>query len=581
MKKFILGLILGISIFAQVCVASNIKNVSIVYPCSNAKINAPSTFIVGSVDPRCKLSINNENVMVYPSGSFVKVVPLKYGNNCFVLTTFLGESKKNTKYNIYRSTKNKSLAKYPMRILKNTITPANNLVYNESDSITVEFQGATGHYAFFKIKNQTIPMREVSKTESGINGLYRGFYKIAPNDKFKNAKITVFLDNGKTKISKTASGTITVIPKENFVLVRCLNDKTITRETPSNNGNRLSPLPRDTVLTINASEGDFYRVFLTKDKNIWVNKKDVELISNISSAPQSDLSDLDIYSDQNYIYLSLPMEYKLPVMIEHPSPNQLRIDIYGSNNNFSMDEFTDEDIKSLRIIEPQSRKLSLLLEMREKQIWGYDYFHSHDELILRLTKKPVINPSMPLKNICIALDAGHGGAEKGAVGPTGVCEKNINLEIVKNLKKELESAGAKVILTREDDATTNIYSRPEIARQNNALILLSIHCNALPDGQNPYEKCGCGTYYYQMQAKSLAESIQNALIDKMKLKDDGVNKGNFVLTRPTNPISVLVECAYMINPNEYEMLIDPNYQKEFAKAIKKGVEDFLIKQTAL
>ncbi len=578
MKKFILGLILSIVIFAQVCVASNIKNVLIIYPLPKAKIDAASTFIVGSVDPRCKLTINNEDVTVYPSGSFVKVVPLKYGNNSFVIKTILGNVKKVTQYNIYRSVKNKSLPKSPLVILKSTITPNKSLVYNTGDTVTVEFQGSTENYAFFKIKNKTIPMREVSKTESGINGLYRGFYKIEPDDNFKNTKVIVFLENGKTKISKTSLGDVTVIPKENFVLVRCLNDKTITREIPSNNGNRLSPLPKDTILTINGSEGDFYRVFLTKDKSIWVNKQDVELISKIGEAPQSDLTDLDIYSDKNYIYLSLPMEYKLPVMVEHPSPNQLRIDIYGSNNNFSMNQYSDEDIKSLKIIEPQSGKLSLLLEMCDKQLWGYDYFHNHDELILRLTKKPAINSSMPLKDICIALDAGHGGVEKGAVGPTGVCEKDVNFAIVKYLKEELESAGAEVILTRTDDTTTNIYSRPEIARQNNALILLSIHCNALPDGQNPYEKYGCGTYYYQSQAKPLAEEIQKALIEKMKLRNDGVNKGNFVLTRPTNPVSVLVECAYMINPIEYEMLIDPIYQKEFAKAIKKGVEDFLLEQ---
>lgn len=579
MKKFILGLVLGAIVFVQVCAASGTKNVAIVYPAPKAKINAASTFIVGSADPRCKLTINKEDVMVYPSGSFVKVVPLKYGNNCFVFETTLGAAKKITKYNICRSSQTKSLPKYPMKILGNTITPKKPLVYNEDDTVTVEFQGSSGHYAFFKINNQKIPMREVSKTESGINGLYRGFYKIAPGDKFKNTKVTVFLDNGKTKISKNAAGNVSIISKNDFVLVRCINDMTVTRETPSNNGNRLSPLPKDTILTINASDGDFYRAFLTKDKNIWVNKKDVELVSSISSIPQSDLTDLDIYSDKNYIYLSMPMEYKLPVMVEHPAPNQLRIDIYGSNNNFSMDEFSDENIKSLKIIEPQRGKLSLLLETCDKQLWGYDYFHSHGELILRLTKKPIINPSMPLKDICIALDAGHGGVEKGAVGPTGICEKDINLAIVKNLKTELESAGAKVILTRDEDVTTHIYARPEIAKQNNALVLLSIHCNALPDGQNPYEKCGCGTYYYQAQAKPLAEAIQSALIEKMGLKDDGVNKGNFVLTRPANPISVLVECAYMINPTEYEMLIDANYQKELAKAIKKGVEDFLVKQT--
>ena len=579
MKKYFLSFIFILFlIFNRICFSAELGNVKIVYPSVNAKIKAASTFIVGSTDSRCKLYINNEEVTVYPSGSFVKVVPLKGGVNNFSLTTKIGETQKTSKYKICRIGKQKSIEKYPMQILKNSIKPKSNLVYNAGDTIPIEFQGSTGHYAYFKIGKKTIPMRELSKTETGINGVYKGFYKILPEDNFQNAKIAVFLDDGKGKISKTALGCLSVVSKENFALVRCLQNKTIIRETPC--GDRLPSLPKDTVLTINAADGDFYRANLTQDKNIWVNKKDVEVISKINpSQPQTDLSDLSIYADKDNIYLSLPMEYKLPVIVGHPEPNKLRIDIYGSYNNFLMDEYQDEEIKSLKIIEPQSQKLSLLLEMNDKQIWGYDYYHQNDEFVLKLVKEPSVNPDIPLKDIVIALDAGHGGIEKGSVGPTGICEKDINLAIVTYLKEELENAGAKVILTRNCDITTEIYSRPEIAKEAEALILLSIHNNALPDGQDPYIKNGSGTYYYQAQAKPLAEAIQASLLANIKLKDDGVNKSSFVLTRPNIPISVLVECAYMINPNEYEMLIDSNHQKDFAKAIKKGVEDFLIKQT--
>lgn len=579
MKKYFFILIFTLFLFFNsFCFSNELENIKVIYPAINAKIKADSTFIVGSTDSRAKLYINNEEVVVYPSGSFVKVVPLKLGANNFLLTTKLNGVEKKLKYKIYRVEQQKSVKKYPMQILKSSITPKSNLVYNVNDIIPVEFKGSTGHYAYFKIGKKNIPMRELSKTEAGINGLYKGFYKIMPEDNFQNARITVFLDDGKTKVSKIAFGSLSVVSKDNFALVRCLNDKTIIRETPY--VDRLPSLPKDTVLTINAADGDFYRASLTRDKNIWVNKKDVEVISKITSVPpQTDLSDLSIYSDKDNIYLSLPMEYKLPVIVQNPETNKLRIDIYGAYNNFLMDEYQDEEIKSLKIIEPQSQKLSLLLEMNDKQIWGYDYYNQNDEFILKLAKEPFIKPEAPLKDIIIALDAGHGGKEIGAVGPTGICEKDINLQIVKYLKEELENAGAKVILTRNCDITTEIYSRPEIAKQNKALILLSVHNNALPDGQDPYIKNGSGTYYYQAQAKPLAEAIQSSMIANLKLRDDGVSKSSFVLTRPTMPISVLIECAYMINPNEYEMLIDQNYQKEFAKAIKTGVADFFTKQT--
>lgn len=578
MKRFFYFLLLSVFLFCnQACYSAENRAVSIVYPAPKVQIKAASTFIIGSVDPRCKLQINNEDIMVYPSGSFVKVVPLEFGANHFTFTTILGEDKVVSKYTIHRSLAAKSLPKYPVKILKSTILPKTDLVYKAGDVVTVELQGATGHYAYFKVGKENIPMRELSITEAGKQGVYRGFYKILPGDKFDHSSVSVYLDDGKIKVSEKAKGTVTFIPADDNVLVRCLADKTIIRATPD--GDRLPPLLKDTVLTINGSDGDFYRVSLTKDKNAWVSKKDVDLLSASVVPPQSDLSDLNVYSDKDNIYMSFPMEYKLPVIVEQQAPNKIRIDIYGSNNNFSMDEYKDEDIKSLKIIEPQDKKLSLMLEMKNKQMWGYDYYFKNDEFILRMPKKPVINTNCPLQDIVIAVDPGHGGDEKGAIGPTGVCEKDINLAICAYLGQELSDAGAKVLLTRASDVKTDLYFRPEAAKLNGAMLLLSIHSNALPDGLDPYTKHGTGTYYFQPQAKPLAEAIQASLLLDTGLVDDGVNKRSFVLTRSTIPVSVLVECAYMINPSEYEMLIDPVYQKKFAAAIKKGVENFLKNQT--
>ena len=131
-------------------------------------------------------------------------------------------------------------------------------------------------------------------------------------------------------------------------------------------------------------------------------------------------------------------------------------------------------------------------------------------------------------------------------------------------------------MTRTDDTDIALKARPYIAQKEDALILLSIHANALSDGANPYEKHGTSTYYYNAQAVNLAKTLRDTLTKSLGTRDDGVCRYSLVLTRPTMPLSVLIEVAYMINPQEYAMLIDENFQQKAANAIAKALETYLL-----
>ena len=126
---------------------------------------------------------------------------------------------------------------------------------------------------------------------------------------------------------------------------------------------------------------------------------------------------------------------------------------------------------------------------------------------MKIRKPPEIIKENPVKNISIAIDAGHGGEDAGAIGPTGVKEKEINLDIAKKLEKLLKESNANVIMTRTEDCNTDLYARPKTAKENNALIMVSIHANALPDGGDPYEKHGTSVFYYNKESKELIRDI--------------------------------------------------------------------------
>jgi len=232
----------------------------------------------------------------------------------------------------------------------------------------------------------------------------------------------------------------------------------------------------------------------------------------------------------------------------------------------------------IKLTQDLNNCLNLSIKTNSKQFWGYKYYYEGKTLVLRLRKPPQINSKHPLKGKVICIDAGHGGTELGSVGPTAIPEKLINLEIAENLKKILEKKGAKVIMTRDSDKDVGLDDRVNIANSNEAQVIVSIHNNALPDGKDPYIEHGTSTYYYHSQSLPLAKSIQKSLVPVMGFKNLGVLHSSFVLTRPTEALSVLVEVGFMINPDEYNLLITPEFQKKAAIGISRGLENFFLSQ---
>ena len=105
--------------------------------------------------------------------------------------------------------------------------------------------------------------------------------------------------------------------------------------------------------------------------------------------------------------------------------------------------------------------------------------------------------------------------------------------------------------------------------------MLSIHQNSLANPSEIDKKHGVGTYYYHPQARPLAQKIQDNLLLATNFQDDKVNFASFALTRPTSQLSVLIECGYIIHPQEAQKISDKKFQKIIARAIARGCEEYL------
>lgn len=188
----------------------------------------------------------------------------------------------------------------------------------------------------------------------------------------------------------------------------------------------------------------------------------------------------------------------------------------------------------------------------------------------------------------IIIDAGHGGFDPGAEA-NDVVEKDVNLEIALNLRDLLLVMGFEVIMIRDDDISvhdphattirqkkrTDLLNRLEIINSNQHAVFVSIHQNTYP-GQSR----GAQVFYTPKNddAKLLADAIQTSIRENLQPENDRVirktNNDIYILYNAKIP-AVLVECGFLTNPAEAELLTQEEYQQKMAYAILIGILQYL------
>lgn len=335
---------------------------------------------------------------------------------------------------------------------------------------------------------------------------------------------------------------------------------------------RLTPLPEGTILKITGKIGNDYR-FNYGRRFAFIEEKDVKILAADYTLITNQLASLTIEENNCSTFIKIPLKNKVPVEIVENYDNSLDLSFYNTDLNLDTYKVADNTsiIENMAITQPYENTVKLKIKTKKQN--GYSYGYEGNCFVLRLKKINALQEN-PLQNRVITIDAGHGGAEFGAIGPTGIAEKTVNLKISQYLKILLEQQGAKVIMTREEDKEADLYKRVEIAKQNNSDILLSIHNNALPDGADPSEIHGSEVYFYHPHSFPLANAIQFELLKEIGFKDNGIANKSLALTRPSDFPSVLIESGFMIYPDEYEFLITDAGQKAVAKAIAEGVKKY-------
>jgi N-acetylmuramoyl-L-alanine amidase len=224
--------------------------------------------------------------------------------------------------------------------------------------------------------------------------------------------------------------------------------------------------------------------------------------------------------------------------------------------------------------------------------------------------------ALGLKINRIVIDAGHGGHDTGTIGPSGLMEKDLCLDVALRLGKIIEQKlpGADVVYTRSDDTFIPLEERTHIANEAKADLFISIHANSSPD----HGARGVETYYLNLkgsaeamevaarenavsqegvhdledlvkkiartekidESKELADDVQDNLTKKIQhtakpVKNRGVRKAPFVVLIGADMPSILTEISFLSNPSDEQLLKKPDHRQRIAEGVYQGVSAYL------
>lgn len=373
------------------------------------------------------------------------------------------------------------------------------------------------------------------------------------------------------------------------------------RSGPGTGYEVVTQVQKGDALTILGENGDWYQVQTAEGYQGWVAnwlvsvRADANPPSRSPEPGERPRPSPPAYTGENYltdIFID-DLGDKLEVVIkgEHPlnysimslgNPQRVVLDFYNTTLDLGWD--TEEKpldynqlARAVRVgqfTETQARVVIDLVSIASPTISVND---DGTELTLKLQP-----PSIQGK--VIVIDPGHGKiqpggwSDPGALGPSGLQERDVNTDIAWKLYEILQREGATVIMTRTGSSTNlDLAGRAQIANDANADIFVSIHCNS---STNP-AIAGTSTYFYapwdsilgaqRASRQRLATLVQQELVANLGRRNIGILEANFAVLRETRVPSILVETAFISNREEEQLLATEEFRAKAAEGIAKGI----------
>lgn len=613
--------LLIVALALPACAMADDLDLNVIYPKPDQRLRAvDSTFVFGSVRPGSSLKINNVDVDVHRDGGWLAFLPVRPGQFEFNIQASNKELQDSTSIIVFfpELPQNRCDSLY---ITPSSLSPRSTVWVKPGDRVELSFSGTPycNSFAIIENSNDTIVMTEslphnyysgrtVFDSVSGavitpdsllIKGRYRGSL-LVPETEDDSLVITFGLyplslaqltwiqlySSDKAIPLATLAGlprdiltvnlpvTIKLLHETDRMVYK-LKDSLTTIRTGPGKGYLCVQQPAGIRAELIGKSGKWLKLKLAPNQVGWVPDTSGIILPAGSDVPHSYVSLVRTksFADKTTVSVSTSAVHPFRI-VENIREHSITIYLYGVDADTDWIRYDNNDpvIDHIVWFQDEPSVFGLKIYLTEDRIWGYDGYYVGGQFRFDIKRMP--DNKSDISDFRFIIDPGH-SPDLGAVGPTGLTEAEANLGIALELAKRFRNNGADVVMTRDDDSPLPLYDRPKIAVRAKGDIFISIHNNALPDGTNPFVNNGISVFYYHPHSADLANFVHDAMTRNIDLKDHGWFYGNFAVNRPTQYPAILVECAFMMIPQQEAMLRTNKFRKKIADSIIEGIKDFL------
>lgn len=528
------------------------------------------------------LKLNGQDIPLYKNGAFLTFQPLSRGAQEFIFEVVSPEGTQTFRRNI--SVPGFDAKKYEgkYKFDATEVFPLSEVKLKEGDTLDFFIYGSPKRKVTLSLfSHQDIIMKENSKEP----GLYEA--KIVFNNKditSRAQKVSYkMFDKKKVKGKVFSKGKIRIYPKDQILGVGKLKKESQRLRPQAQRGEHILETRLFGKLKITGQLNGFYRILLAETEEGWLEEKFIKT-ANYFTEPKNNAWQVSLEDQGDKSVLTINNNSKVSFKTNQ-TPVGFEITLFNTQLlNTPIKELKTSlfDKVSFEDLNDDMQKIFLNFDKKSK-LWGFDFNYQGDNLVFNFYHAPKFNTtkSKPLKNVRIVLDPGHSPKRvapyDGAVGPSGLLEYEINYKIAKKLKEKLEALGAIVFMSKEEQETMPLARRQEKVTTEKAHLFISLHNNALPDNVDPLSKPrGFSFYYYYPHSYTFAEAIERSFVRNIALPDDGIIQRDFSVTRSSPQVpAILIEHAYMLLPEQEELLMQDSFVDKLAKATSQGVVDYI------
>jgi N-acetylmuramoyl-L-alanine amidase len=532
------------------------------------------------------VSINGQILKQYKTGIFFTTILFNEGVNKVTAEAVYPDGRKAVcEHVIIYEKRDLSRQPYPLWIERQSFEPASDVELLPDDVVKVSFRASKGQEAWLyvrpgrrslKCSREDFDDYSVYRAELPVRGFAAGTAHTL-SIRLEPAEGAPVREGYKPDITRV----VTVRNPEDFPLLMVKNDYSrlvYNLGAPRLGGPIRSELGPGVVLKTSGKIGRNYRIRLSNTETGFISEDDVEVMEGSRVQPLYSVTSMSCGPSARGDVVSIP--YLEPVPYEvYPDPDgkRLVITLFGveSAATWVSHRTGCGVIDKLTWKQCTPETFRVYVNLKTEKIWGYDIRPVGRSLVLNVRYAPDYDPAgeKPLAGLKIAIEAGHGGSGTGAIGLSGLVEKDINLDLSFRLGELCSAMGAEVVQVRDSDRDMTLIEKRDIAIKAGADMLISIHANA--GGRGYLSVAGTSTYWHNPFWAPLAQTIYDRLLETGLGEFGVVGSFNYTVTRASQMPAVLVEQAFMTHAEDEEKLADPDFRQKMAVKIYEGMVDYL------